>query len=289
MVRVGETAIVRIKDLEEKSRWVRKQTLEMCAAAGSGHTVSSFSCTDILVALYYTGIFRFGTSGQTKNNRDRFILSKGHGGIGLYPILADLGFFPKEELLTFCHSGSKLGAHPDRHAPGIETVTGSLGHGLGIAAGLALSAKMDKNHFAVVTLLGDGECYEGSVWEAANFAGGQGLNNLMAIVDRNGLCVTDFTENFLRLEPLAERWKAFGWDTVSINGHSFKEIIGAFNHFRSRKSDRPLAIIARTIKGKGVSFMENEPTWHTQIPAGERLEAARIELTGTKRKSTKQV
>jgi len=270
---------VNIDKLERKSNWVRNQILEMIVSADKGHIGGAFSCTDILVTLYYGGIFRFDPNNPNWSERDRFILSKGHSCVALYAILADLGFFSISELNSFCQKGSMLGGHPDRNIPGIEADTGSLGHGLGIASGLALSAKIDKKDYMTVVLLGDGECYEGSVWEAAMFAGHHQLYNLVAIVDRNRQCVTDFTEDCVRLEPLDNRWRAFGWDVRTINGHSFEELFDNLKDFRYRKSAQPLAIIANTIKGKGVSFMEGKLQYHHSIPTGEDLKRARQELT----------
>lgn len=267
-----------IGELERKANWVRHQVLEMIVSANKGHIGGAFSCTDILVALYYGGILRFSPSNPNWSGRDRFILSKGHSCPALYAILANTGFFPVSELGSFCRDGSMLGGHPDRNVPGIEADTGSLGHGLGIGAGLALSAKIDKKDYITVVLLGDGECYEGSVWEAAMFAAHHQLNNLMAIVDRNQQCVTDFTEECNRLEPLAAKWRAFGWEVKDINGHSFEELLLAFKGFRLRRSPRPLVVIANTIKGKGVSFMERNIAWHHSVPAGEELKVARQEL-----------
>lgn len=276
----------KITELEKKANWVRKELLEMCARAGSGHVTSAFSCTEILVALYYGGILHFNPANPDWEERDRFILSKGHAGVALYPILADLGFFPISELRNFAQAGSFLAVHAESNAPGIEAVTGSLGHGLGLGAGLALAAKMDRKLYMTVTLLGDGECYEGSIWEAAMFAGHYQLNNLVAIIDRNWLCVTDFTENCLRLDPLDDKWKSFGWDVVTIDGHSFEEIFTALKNFRSRRSSKPLMIIANTVKGKGVSFMEDKLLWHYVVPAGDQLEMARKELNWGKNEST---
>jgi len=269
---------VNIDELKEKANWVRNQILEMIVSANKGHIGGAFSCTDILVTLYYGGILRFDSNNPNWSERDRFILSKGHSCVALYAILADLGFFSTSELNSFCQKGSMLGGHPDRNIPGIEADTGSLGHGLGIAAGLALSAQIDKKDYMTVALLGDGECYEGSVWEAAMFAGHHQLNNLIAIVDRNQQCVTDFTEDCNRLEPFADKWRAFGWDIRAISGHSFHELLAAFKDFRIRKSPQPLVIIANTIKGKGVSFMERNIIWHHSVPKGEELKIARQEL-----------
>jgi len=270
---------VNIDELGRKANWVRNQILEMIVSANKGHIGGAFSCADILVTLYYGGILRLNPNNPNWSERDRFILSKGHSCTALYVILADLGFFPISELNSYCQKGSMLGGHPDRNIPGIEADTGSLGHGLGIAAGLTLSAKIDKKDYMTIVLLGDGECHEGSVWEAAMFAGHHQLHNLVAIVDRNRQCVTDFTEDCVHLEPLDDKWRAFGWDVKTINGHSFEELLDAFKDFRYSKSSRPLAIIANTIKGKGVSFMEGKLEWHHSVPKGEDLSIAREELT----------
>jgi transketolase len=274
--------------LEQKSLWVRNQILERIVFTRKGHIGGAFSCTDILVALYYGGIFRFDPKDPAWEKRDKFILSKGHSCIALYPILADLGFFSFSQWDNYCQNGCLLGGHPDRNIPGIEAVTGSLGHGLGIGAGLALSAKLDGSDCMSVVLLGDGECYEGSVWEAAMFAGHHKLNNLIVIIDRNKQCVTDFTEDCNQLEPLADKWKAFGWDACVVDGHSFDELLAVFRGFRRRKSLRPLAIVAQTTKGKGVSFMEGKISWHHGVPAGEDLKLARQELREDKYKVLSQ-
>lgn len=268
----------KISKLLKKANWVRNQVLEMVVSAGKGHIGGALSCTDILVALYYGGALRFKTTERNWGGRDRFILSKGHSCAALYAILADFGYFPLSELSNYQKEGCILGGHPDRKIPGIEADTGSLGHGLGIGAGLALSAKIDKKDFMTVVLLGDGECYEGSVWEAAGFASHHKLNNLVGIVDKNGLCSTDFIKDCVEVEPLEDKWKAFGWEVITINGHSFEELISAFSKFYPRKSNRPLMIIANTVKGKGISFMEGNPDWHHAIPEGEQIETARKEL-----------
>jgi transketolase len=249
----------------------------MGVAANGGHPGGTFSCTDILVALYYGGILHFDPHNPHWDERDRFILSKGHGGLALYPILADLGFFPISELESF---GSVFGINPDNiNVPGVEINTGSLGRGLGIGAGLSLSGKIDRKDFCTVVVLGDGECYEGSVWEAALFAAHHELNRLVAIIDYNGISALDFTKNVVRQEPIEDKWKAFGWNTVSINGHSFPEILRVLKDIHDPKSNKPLAVVANTIKGKGVSFMENNPSWHLGVPQGDELETARKELS----------
>ena len=263
--------------LAEKALRVRQQVLEMCCRASEGRISSSLSWTEIAVALFYGRIMKFDPAIPSWEERDRFVLSKGWGILCLYPVLADLGFFPQDELDNYCTPGSLLGAYGD-NVPGIEIVWASIGHGLGVSAGLALAAKMDKKNYMTVVVMGDGECYEGSVWESAMFAGHHELNNLVAIVDRNWLCTIDFTENCLRLNPLDEKFKAFGWDVVTIDGHSFDEIFKAFRNFRSRRSHKPLMIIANTIKGKGISHLEYNPMAHVTIPAGQQLEKAREDL-----------
>lgn len=264
--------------LEQKARWVRRQIVEMVFSAKKGHIGGALSCTDILVSLFYGNILRYDPKDPGWPGRDRFIMSKGHSGIALYTILADLGFFPLSELATFCGNGTMLGGHPDRNIPGVEADSGSLGHGLGIGAGLALCAKMDHRDSRTVVLVGDGECYEGSVWEAAMFAGHHQLGNLSVIVDRNRQCVTDFTEDCVRLEPLAAKWDAFGWEVRSVDGHSCKEILKALQPIRNRRDGKPLAIIADTIKGRGISFMERQLHWHHGIPGPDELNRAMKEL-----------
>lgn len=268
----------RIYKLEKKANWIRSQILEMIVSAGKGHIGGALSCTDILVTLYYGGILRFDPSNRNWDRRDRFILSKGHSAAALYVILSDLGYFDVSELKNYQKLGCILRGHPDRKIPGIEVDAGSLGHGLGIGAGLALTAKMDNKDFKTFVLLGDGECNEGSVWEAAMFASHHKLNNLVGIVDKNGLCSTDFIKDCLDIEPLDEKWRAFGWDVTVVDGHSFEEMLPVFNDFRKRKSDKPFMIIANTIKGKGISFMEGNPGWHHTVPKGEQIEIARKEL-----------
>ena len=268
----------RIAELEKKANYIRNQTLGMCVKAGTGHVTSSFSCAEILVALYYGDILHYDISNPKWEDRDRFILSKGHASPILYAVLADLGFFSESEIWKFCQANGMFGVHLQNDVPGVEITSGSLGHGLGIAAGMALAAKLDKKHHLVFTLLGDGECYEGSTWESAMFAGHHQLNNLVAIVDRNWLCVTDFTENCVRLNPFDQKWEAFGWEVAVIDGHSFEDIFSALNAVRSRQATSPLVIIANTVKGKGVSFMENKPLWHGIAPKGKEAELAKMEL-----------
>lgn len=268
-----------ISKLEEKANHLRRLVLDMCVKAGTGHVTSSFSCAEIFAVLYYGGILRYDACNPDWEDRDRFILSKGHASAILYPVLADLGFYSQSELDKFCREDGMFGVHLQHDVPGVEISSGSLGHGIGIAAGLALAAKMDKKQYMVFTLLGDGECYEGSVWETAMFAGHHELNNLIAIVDRNWLCATDFTESAVSLDPLDKKWEACRWEVTTVNGHSIAGIISALGDFRSRRRKKPFVIIADTVKGKGVSFMESKPLWHAIAPSGQEAEMARVELT----------
>jgi len=269
-------------ELKRKAAQIRLLILEAIAGAKKGHIGGALSCTDILVALYHGRNLRFDPKNPEWPARDRFILSKGHSGIALFAVLADLGFFKKSELRTFCQNGSRLGGHPDRRVPGIEADTGSLGHGLGIAAGLAFAAKLDHKDFLTIALLGDGECHEGSIWEAFHFASQHKLDNLVAIIDYNKQCVLDYTENCGRLEPFKDKLSAFGCETLEIDGHSFEELLATFSGLHERKNEKPLAIIADTVKGKGISFMEGQIKWHHGVPDSKELEIARSELSVVK-------
>jgi transketolase len=269
---------VDISALKDKARYIRRQAFEMVINAGRGHLGGSLSCTEILVTLYYAGLLRFDAKNPHWEQRDRFIISKGHAVNTLYVLLADLGYFPFSELSNYTKDGGLLGGHCDYHIPGIETVSGSLGHGLGIASGIALAAKLDGGDCMTFVLLGDGECQEGSIWEAAMFAASHSLGKLVALVDRNRLGSEDFTENTARLEPFEDKWRAFGWDVKSVDGHSVEQLLHALKDCRIRESDRPLVIIANTIKGKGISFLENTPRAHHTLPKGDEVIIARRDL-----------
>jgi transketolase len=269
-----------IRDLQTKADHIRKQVLKMIVSANKGHIGGAFSCTDILTCLYYGGILRIDPTRPNWKERDRFILSKGHSGSALFAILADLGFFQLDALDTYCKNGTLLGGHPDRRLPGIEADTGSLGHGLGIGAGMALGAKMNGEKHRVFVLLGDGECCEGSVWEALIFANHHKLDNLTIIIDCNSQCVLDYTEDCSSLEPLALKLEAFGCETRRVNGHSFDELLGVLSVMNQDKSIAgPLAIVADTIKGRGVSFMEKSIKWHHSVPNAEECAMAQAELS----------
>lgn len=267
-------------DLLRKANLLRNRVLEVCYAHG-GHISSSFSCMEILVALYHGGVLRFDPSNPRWEDRDRFLLSKGHAETVLYAVLADCGFFPSDWLDTDYRSGQcRLGGHVDAKVPGVELSTGALGHGLGVGCGMALGAKMAGDGWATFALLGDAECSEGSVWEAALFAAQQRLGNLVAIIDRNLIGSLDYTQNYLALEPFAEKWRAFGWDVTEVrNGHDFGALFQALPPERPLMGEKPRAVIAHTIKGKGVSFLENDPVWHVRPVTADIIDAAREELT----------
>ncbi len=267
-----------MSSLKIKAKEIRQETFEMVLSVGKGHLGGSLSIVEVLVALYYTGIFRFRAKDPSWGGRDLLVFSKGHASNSLYVILADLGFFPKEELAIFSRKGSILGQHCDINVPGVEITSGSLGHGLGVAAGMALGKKNDGKDNFVFVILGDGECQEGSIWEAAMFAGHHNLNNLVAIVDRNLLASEDFTKNTCNLEPFPEKWQDFGWEVKEIDGHSFSEILSAFETCRGAERTKPLMIISHTTKGKGLSCLENLPHAHHNIPKGEEIEISRKEL-----------
>jgi len=259
-------------NLEDKAKELRHTVLAMCERAKTGHVTSSFSCVEILIALYYK-VMRlpeiFAPPGRPgldmgSGEYDRFILSKGQASPILYAILADLGYFPEEWLEKWCQKDGFAGVHLQMDVPGAEITAGSLGHGFGIACGMALSFKKDMKNNMVFTLLGDGECYEGSVWETAMFAGHNRLNNLVAIVDRNSCCATNMTEDALSLEPLKEKWRTFGWSIIEVDGHSIRELIRALDAVRHRRKPEPVCIIAYTVKGYPIDFISDDWHWHAR-------------------------
>ena len=262
--------------LEKKAAEIRKTILEMIYRANFGHVGGAFSVTDILVALYYKHL-NISPENIASPDRDRFILSKGHAVEALYAILADRNFIPREDLLTYSQFGSPYMCHPTNKITGIEMNTGSLGHGLGVGVGMALAAKMDKKNFRVCVVLGDGELAEGSVWEAAMAGSHYKLDNLIAIVDRNNLQMTGLTEDVMTLNPLAARWENFGWNVLLIDGNDLDAIDAAIT-LAKKTCGKPTAIIANTIKGKGVSFMENRAEWHHKVPNAEQFKIAMAEL-----------
>mgnify|MGYP003874754961 CR=1 FL=1 len=227
------------------------------------------SCVEILVALYEGGLMMHDPRRPDWQERDRLFVSKGQASPAVYAVLAHCGYFDRTALDNFAQKGGLFSVHLQKSVPGVEITCGSLGHGFGIAVGVALGARMNRELFLTYTLLGDGECYEGSIWEAAMFAAHHRLNNLVAIVDRNGLCVTDFTENLVALEPLEKKWAAFGWEVARIDGHSFEQILSVLKYVRSRRIGRPLVVIADTVKGYGLSNLSNIPLWHGVAPSGD--------------------
>jgi transketolase len=265
------------EELARLSALVRQRDLEMVAGAKLGHLGGEFSATDILVTLYF-GVLRVDPAHPDAPDRDRFVLSKGHAAAALYATLAERGFFPVEELSTFMAPMSRLNGHPDRNkVPGVETNTGPLGHGLPVAVGMALAARMDQSTRRVFAITGDGELQEGSIWEAAMAAGHFGLDNLTVIVDRNGLQQGDLTEQTIRLEPLADKWTAFGWAVRDVDGHDHASLLSTLRAAPFTRG-RPNLVIAHTHKGSGVSFMRDAVEWHHKIPNASQLEAARAEL-----------
>jgi transketolase len=264
--------------LEQKGCTLRELILDMCVSAGTGHVTSSMSFIDILVVLYHGKLLRHDPTNPEWEDRDRLILSKGQGSPALYVMLADAGFYDKSTLNRFAQKGGSFGVHLQKDVPGVEITCGSLGQGFGIAAGIALAAKMNRKLFLTYAILGDGELYEGSIWETAMFAAHHNLNNLVAIVDRNNMCVTDFTENLIRLEPLEDKWAAFGWHVNRINGHDYEALYDSLAAIRSRNRAQPTVIIADTIKGRGVDPLCFNPLWHGLAPSGELVDSCRLSL-----------
>lgn len=265
--------------LLEIARQVRLDIIEMLYRAGSGHLGGSLSATDILVALFFAEM-RTKSGDACWPHRDRFILSKGHGAPALYAVLSRLGYFAREELLTLRQFGSMLQGHPDSGCtPGVEIPTGSLGQGLSIANGLALASRLNGSDGRIYVLMGDGEIQEGQIWEAAMSAAHYGLDNLMAIVDRNRLQIDGRTAEVMSLEPLPEKWQAFGWHTLEVDGHNIPQLLKAFQTCRG-VSGRPSVIIAHTVKGKGVSIFEDKAKYHGTTPNDEEYRQALQELGG---------
>ena len=263
-------------ELEEMAKKLRRHVITMIATAGSGHPGGSLSAADIITALYFK-ILRHNPQNPHWQDRDRFILSKGHAAPILYAALAESGYFPVEELATLRKLGSRLQGHTDRNlTPGVEMSAGSLGQGLSFSVGVALAAKLDHRDYKTYVLLSDGECDEGQTWEAALSAAQFKLDNLVAIVDCNQIQLSGWTRDIMNLEPLNQKWQAFGWRTIDIDGHDFSQILSAFQ--AEKIKGKPTVIIARTIKGKGVSFMENNVAFHGKAPTPEEAERALKEL-----------
>jgi transketolase len=262
---------ISINFLEKKAEFVRRETLLLHGLAPETRIASSLSCVEILVALFYGKLAKFYPDNLSADDRDRIIISKGHGSISFYPILADLGYFSKSELKKICKPGSFLGGIPDCIIPGYETTNGSLGHGPGVACGIALALKNKKNKAHVFVLLGDGEMQEGSVWEAIMFAGHHQLNNMTFIVDNNKVGMLDFTKNIINMEPLTEIFSMFGWDACETDGHSLPLLLSALKRSKSALIKKPKVIVANTIKGKGVPRLETDSLSHIRTLSGEEI------------------
>lgn len=264
---------------KEKAYAIRKDIIEMIHEAGSGHPGGSLSCTDILSALYFGGVMKHDPANPENDERDRFILAKGHAAPALYATLAEAGYFSVDELKTLRKLGTRLQGHPDSNLlPCIEVSTGSLGQGLSIAAGLAAGLRLDGKPNRVFTVMGDGECQEGQVWEAATFAVHQELGNLIAIVDVNGLQIDGHVEDVCASGELKDKFAAFGWETYEVNGHDIDALVELLSELKTSETAVPKLVIAHTVKGKGVSFMEDQAGWHGKAPNDEETERALAEL-----------
>lgn len=264
-------------NLELKAKELRRSIFKTICNGGGGHLPASFSIVDIMTVLYYD-VLNIDPQRLLDADRDRFILSKGHGGVTLYSILADKGFFDSKHLETYGKKGTLLGGHPDMYKiPGVEASTGALGHGFPFGVGIALAGKMDKKKYRVFVVLGDGECQEGTIWEAALFAAQQRLDTLVAIIDYNKFQAMDRLEKIVGLEPLADKWRSFGWGVKEIDGHNIKDLQALF-HSLPLEPHKPNVIVAHTVKGKGISYMENVAIWHYRFPKDDEMQTACREL-----------
>ena len=267
----------RVTHVRERANWMRRRLLGMIVEAGQGHPGGDLSATDIVASLYFD-ILRIHGSSPAAPDRDRFVMSKGHCTGALYTALAGAGFFPEEELSTYLKPESRLNGHPNRaYLPGVETNTGPLGHGFPVGVGIAVAGQIDKADYRVFVLTGDGELQEGSMWEAAMFAGHRKLGNLTVIVDRNRLQQGAGTEATNSLEPLGDKWRAFGWDVIEVDGHDVAALLGAFDDAVKPRT-KPRVLIANTVKGQGVSFMRDKAGWHHGVPNAEQYAQAIAEL-----------
>jgi len=270
---------ISVEDLQRRAHWIRLKTIELVEVAGSGHYSSTFSCAELFAALYYRAL-RLNPDNPQDPDRDRFLLGKGHAAVGLYPCLADLGFFPEEWLEEYTRLHSPLGDHPDmRKVPGVDFSSGSIGHNLSVGVGMAWAGRADGRDYRAIVMLGDGELHEGQVWEAAMAAAHFNLGNLVAIVDLNGMTLDGPTGQVMNIEPVAAKFEAFGWRTLEIDGHDMADIMRELDELPGTGSEVPTCILARTQKGKGVPFMEANPAWHLGFLGGRDKEAAVAAIT----------
>jgi len=260
-----------INELKKKALWVRKETLNIHRIIPETRLASSLSDVEIFVALYYGKILRFNPRNPQWEKRDRFIISKPHGAISLYPILADFGFFDKSELKRVGQVGSFLGGIPDTTVPGFETINGALGHGLGVACGIAIALKKKNSESKVFVLAGDGELFEGAVWEAIMFAAEHRLNNLILIIDNNKISMLDYCKNIIDLSPLQEKFRVFKWKVRTVDGHNIKELYKSLKELKEENGNCPKVLLANTIKGKGVPQLENNALCHIRILKEEEI------------------
>ena len=263
-----------IPNLIDRARCIRRETIRVHGIAPSTRIASSLSAVEILVALYYGGVMEQNPKEPRSETRDRLIVSKGHGAIAMYPILADLGYFDPSELDRTCKAGSFLGGIPDTVVPGFETINGSLGHGLGVAAGMALALRLKGGRETVFVLLGDGELYEGSVWEAIMFAGHHRLDNLVLIVDNNRVAMLDYCQNIIGMEPLVPKFEAFGWSVKEVDGHDVNEVQRTLQGLKANRTGNPKVLVANTVKGKGIPFLESDSLCHLRTLTSTEVEAA---------------
>lgn len=265
-------------DIEQKAQTIRKEIVKTCYLGRGGHIPPSLSVVDIIIELYFGGILHYNAHNPNWEERDRFILSKGHAALAIYNVLCDAGFFKRNELYTFCKPGTIFGGHPTPRIPGIEAATGALGHGLSFGVGLALSAKKRKEKHLIYVITGDGECEEGSIWEAAMSIGMFGLNNLIWIIDNNEWQATGRVSETMNVEPMEDKMLAFGLNPMTINGHDFAQLHKALMVDRDNLPDRPRVVIAKTVKGKGIPLIENKREWHSKIPSDEEFQVMIKEL-----------
>lgn len=275
---MSESFDAKVELIKEKALFAREETVRLISIAKTGHYASAFSCADLLATLYY-GVMRLREGEPDWPDRDRFLFGKGHAAVAQYPILADFGFFDTSVLDEYTRLGNPLGDHPDmRNVPGADFSSGSLGHALSAGLGMALGSRFQGRDNFVFALLGDGELHEGQVWEAALSAAHHGATNLVAVIDRNEYCLDGQVEEVITTEPILDKWRAFGWDPVEVDGHDVPALLELFTSIREGGNERPVCVVAKTVKGKGVSFMEREFGWHLGYLVPEDEEKALSEL-----------